>query len=85
MQRVRPFSHAGRSLTVKAAPFDEHWEVRIFENDNAVTDIVYTVADITTLDANRANISTDVIDELMAQAQKDVVRGLVPLLPQSPA
>ncbi len=84
MAQLRPFIHAGRSLTVKATPFDERWEVRVVENDNAVTDVVYTVADDTSLDATRAHLPAGVIDDLMTLAQKDVVEGRVALLPQAP-
>ncbi len=84
MEHVKPFSHKGRSLTVKAAPYADKWEVRVFEKNNAVTDVVYSVRDDRTADAERGGISPTVLHELMGLAQSDVVQGRVALLPQSP-
>ncbi len=84
MDHVKPFSHAGRSLNVKASPYGDKWEVRVFEKGNAVTDVVYMVRDDRTTDAERGNVSSTVLHELMGLAQSDVVQGRVALLPSAP-
>ncbi len=84
MEHVKPFSYSGRSLTVKALPYADKWEVRVFEKDNAVTDVVYTVRDDRTAEAERGGVSRTVLHELMGLAQSDVVQGRVALLPPAP-
>lgn len=84
MEHVKSFSHAGRKLTVKAAPYDDRWEVRVFEQGNAATDVVYTVRDDRTDEAERGGITPTVLHELMGLAQSDVVQGRVALLPPAP-
>lgn len=84
MKHVKSFSYAGRNLTVTASPYEDKWEVRVFENDNAVTDVVYTVRDDRTSEAERSDIPPAVLRELMGLAQGDVVQGRVALLPPGP-
>ena len=84
MDHVKSFKHAGRSLIVKASPYGDQWEVRVFEKDNAVTDVVYTVRDDRTEDAERGGIPPTVLHELMGLAQSDVIQGRVALLPPAP-
>lgn len=84
MEHVKPFSHSGRSLVVKASPYGDKWEVRVFERNNAVTDVVYMVRDDRVTDANKGGIAPTVLHELMGLAQSDVVQGRVALLPQAP-
>ena len=84
MQHVKPFSHLGRSLIVKAAPYGDSWEVRIFEQDNAVTDVVYKVRDDRVAEAEKGGVSPTMLHELMGLAQSDVVQGRVALLPRAP-
>ncbi len=84
MDHVKPFSYSGRSLTVKASPYADKWEVRVYEKDNAVTDVVYMVRDDRTMDAERSSVSPTVLHELMGLAQSDVMQGRVALLPRAP-
>ncbi len=84
MEHTKPFSYSGRSLTVKASTYGDKWEVRVFEKDNAVTDVVYMVRDDRTTDAERGDIALTVLHELMGLAQSDVVQGRVELLPSAP-
>ena len=84
MEHVKSFSHAGRTLIVKASPYEDKWEVRVFEKGNAATDVVYTVRDDRTNEAERAAIPPAVLHELMGLAQGDVVQGRVALLPPGP-
>lgn len=84
MDHVKSFSYAGRTLTVKASPYEDKWEVRVFEKNNAATDVVYTVRDDRTNEAERGAIPPAVLHELMGLAQSDVVQGRVALLPPSP-
>ena len=81
MEHMKSFSYAGRSLTVKASPYEDKWEVRVFEKGNAATDVVYTVRDDRTDEAERGGIPPTVLHELMGLAQSDVVQGRVALLP----
>ena len=84
MEHVKSFKYDGRSLIVRASPYGDQWEVRVFEKDNAVTDVVYTVRDDRTEDVERGNIPPQVLHELMGLAQSDVMQGRVALLPQAP-
>ena len=78
--RTRKFTHKNRQLEVRAAPIDEGWKVRIFEQGKPVTAAVYTVAHDTAIDAHWT-MKADLADTLMELAEQDVKREVVPLMP----
>ncbi len=78
MTTSRDFQFHGRNLSVRAAPFNEGWRVRVFEGDRAVTAVAYTVTHDTTADASMA--SMHLVHELMTLVQADVEEGRVRLI-----
>jgi hypothetical protein len=80
VSRSDKFTYKGRQLEVRAAPFEEGWKVRVFENGKPVTAAVYSVAHDTAIDVNW-RMKEELVDTLMHLAKEDVVRGVVPLMP----
>ena len=78
MTTSRDFQFNGRNLSVRAAPFNDGWRVRVFEGDRAVTAVAYTVTHDTMADAPMA--SMHLVHELMTLVQADVEEGRVRLI-----
>jgi hypothetical protein len=78
MTTSRDFQFNNRHLSVRAAPFNEGWRVRVYEGDRSVTAVAYTVTHDITADASMA--SMHLVNELMTLAQADVEEGRVRLI-----
>lgn len=76
--RVERFSFHGRSLEIRAEQGDRQWRIRVLENGLPATDVSYTVSYETEY-AWRESKHTDVVNELMTLAQRDINEGIVKL------
>ena len=65
------------TLTVKAAPGLQGWQVRVFHEKTPVTAIVYTVSYEVEIDNKVTDTMTDVVQHLMDVARSDVLDGRV--------
>ena len=74
----RDFSFNNRRLSVRAAAFSDGWRVRVFQGDQAATEVVYAVIHENTADPAMA--SMHLVNELMTLAQSDVEEGRVRLV-----
>ena len=74
----RMFCHSGRNLEVRATQTATGWEVRVFEGDQRVTRVFYTVSYETQIDADIQG--ADLLDALMCLAQEDIEVNRVPLV-----
>jgi hypothetical protein len=78
MERVREFEYANRNLAVRAVALDNEWQIRVYEHDQPITDIYYTIAYETRKDAVMSGLSY-CIDRLMDLAQNDIELGIIPV------
>src|SRR5579872_6824864 len=74
------FSHNGRKFEVRAGLSGNEIKVRVFENGERATAVVYSVTIETVFDAKMRGFSLNLADDLMTLAERDVVEGRVPLL-----
>jgi hypothetical protein len=81
----RDFQFGNRTLSVRAAAFNEGWRVRVFEGNRTVTAVIYMVvhdmaADIplaATHVADASMATMHLVHELMTIAEDDVEEGRV--------
>jgi hypothetical protein len=77
--RKRKFTHKNRQFEVRAVPLMDGWKVRIYEKGKLVSPAVYSLSHDTAVDA-QWRLNLDMIESLMALAQNDIERGIVPLV-----
>lgn len=69
------FSFEGRNLAVRAVVEDNEVKVRVFDGQRRVTNIVYSVTVETAFDAALSGFPLNIVDDLMALAERDVRNG----------
>lgn len=75
----REFSYKDRQLQVRATPAGNAWTIRVFENGEPVTAIVYTVSHETAIDASMRSTPLHLVHQLMDLAKTDIEDGIVRL------
>ncbi len=75
------FTHSGRSLESRAEKNETGWEVRVWDGNDKATRRCYLISDETVSDQSHYGMFGDLVVGLMEMAKRDVVDGLVPLIP----
>lgn len=74
----KEFTYNGRTLHVKALPYDLEWRVAVYEGDRPVTNVNYTVSHITNVDDSiQSGITNNTVNQLMDLAKNDIENGNV--------
>lgn len=73
--RSRRFQYEGKELEVRATQTEVGWQVRVLENGKLATGVIYSVSWDVAIDARTQQPPTDLVEELMKNAQASVERG----------
>jgi hypothetical protein len=85
MIKKRFFSHNGRRFEVRAECTDGDWSIRVYEDNHPAHQLMYSVSHDRLTPGFLNKIPDDVVEQLMTIAQDNIERGLVRVLPGSPA
>jgi hypothetical protein len=80
MIKSADFSHQNRKLEVRAVVEDNEVKVRVFEDGEPATRVIYSITIETDFDAKVTGFPLNLVDELMRVAEDDVKEGRVPLI-----
>lgn len=73
--RNKTFDHRGRAFEIRVTFENGEFVVRLFEDDQQASDLVYTVGHETAVDAGTTEVSPDLVDHLVELMMSDVTSG----------